>query len=82
MKISFASITGIMLFAGCLGYIKGTQMSEGERLYRSRCSACHMLIKRSALSKEGWEIAVKRYGAKLKEREKELIIEYLTEVEK
>lgn len=82
MKIFHTSILGTILLASCTGYIKGDQMAEGERLYRSRCSACHMLIEKSALSREGWEIAVKRYGAKLKEDERNQIIEYLTEEKK
>lgn len=65
------------LLLGCSGYMKGAKISEGERLYRSRCSACHMLISRDALSGEGWELAVKRYGAKLKDEEKKKILDYL-----
>jgi hypothetical protein len=72
-------LTIIPLLAGCSGYIRGTELSEGERLYRSRCSACHMLIEKDALSRDGWELAVKRYGEKLKEEEKKKILEYLTE---
>jgi len=65
------------LLVGCSEYIRRNEMSGGEILYRSRCSACHMLIKREALSKDGWRIAVERYGKNLKEEEKEAILEYL-----
>lgn len=79
MKFILLILTITPLLAGCSEYIRGTDMSEGERLYRSRCSACHMLIKKDALSKDGWELAVKRYGGKLSEEDKRKIIEYLTE---
>jgi len=81
MKITGVILAIYTLLAGCSGYIRGTELSEGEKLYRSRCSACHMLIEKNALSKDGWELAVKRYGSKLSEEQKRKIVEYLTQSE-
>lgn len=59
------------LVAGCV------TLSQGERLYRSRCSACHMLIPPREYSQEGWRYAVDRYGKHLTASEKEEVLEYL-----
>lgn len=79
MKLIFYIMTLTPLLLRCTGYIRDTELSEGEKLYRSRCSACHMLIEKNELSKDGWELAVKRYGDKLKEEDKRKILEYLTQ---
>ncbi len=78
MKLILFILTINTLLPGCSKYIRGTGLSEGEKLYRSRCSACHILIDKDALSRDGWELALRRYGGKLTEDEKRKIIKYLT----
>lgn len=58
---------------------KKKPLSESERLYRSKCASCHRLLPPKKYSDEKWEEYVIKYGKKLKEEEKQRILEYLKE---
>ncbi|HEY4717041.1 MAG TPA: cytochrome c [bacterium] len=85
MKAPFLQAKYLLIVLGplclaCSSLIKSTdKISDGERLYRSKCSACHMLIERERLSKEGWKAAVEKYGAKLTEEDRSKILQHLTQ---
>ncbi len=56
--------------------------SEGERFLEQRCSACHSASKVKKVKKTGaeWEKTVTRMigkGAKLSEKEKRILVDYL-----
>lgn len=52
-------------------------LTEGERLYRSKCASCHRLLPPKKYSDEKWEEYVIKYGKKIKEEERQKILEYL-----
>ncbi len=51
----------------------------GERLYRSKCSACHRAYPPSSRDRERWAAMLSRMAprAKLSEQERALVLEYL-----
>jgi len=54
-------------------------MSDGEILYRGKCSSCHNLIEPSRFDNEKWHLYVKRYGRKMTIQERQFLLNYLTE---
>ena len=65
-----------MLVYGC--HNMATEMSDGEILYRAKCSSCHNIIAPSRYDKEKWHLYIDKYGQKMTDGEKELLLEYLT----
>lgn len=57
--------------------VEKSPLKESERLYRSKCASCHRLLPPKKYSDEKWEEYVIKYGKKLKEEEREKILEYL-----
>ncbi len=57
-------------------------MSNGERLFRANCNACHVLPNPSRHSDEAWPALVGRYGqiAKLDSLKRAEIVAYLQAV--
>ncbi|MEW6456124.1 MAG: hypothetical protein AB1410_05335 [Acidobacteriota bacterium] len=66
----------ILLFS-CASVVPKTRMSEGEKLYRSKCTVCHNLVPPSKFSFEKWNEYIEKYGKELNQLEKEFIINYL-----
>lgn len=72
----------VALAAGCsrMG-LQGRQMTEGERLFRANCRACHVLPKPEAFSDEAWPEFVSSHagGSSIPEHTKALISQYLVD---
>lgn len=56
---------------------KSSRFKEGDRLYRSKCTSCHRLLPPEDYPMEQWQEYVEKYGKKIKEEEKNKILEYL-----
>ena len=72
----------ILATAGILILIHGcqsmaVQMSDGEKLYRSKCSSCHNIIEPKQHDEETWQKYVYEYGKKMTSEEKQLVLQYL-----
>lgn len=64
--------------SGCdSGQLHSTNMSPAEKLYRARCASCHRLRKPESQTDDEWVVYVDKYGKKLNENEKNLILQYL-----
>jgi cytochrome c5 len=53
------------------------QMSDGEMLYRAKCSSCHNIIEPNRYNNETWQKYVDEYGKKMTIEEKQLVLQYL-----
>ena len=58
---------------------RSAPMSEGERLYRSNCRACHTLRNPTSYTDEQWPPLVQRYGGRihLTPESQQKIVDYL-----
>lgn len=52
-------------------------MSDGEKLYRSKCSSCHNIIEPNRHDGETWRKYVEEYGKNMTAKEKLLVMRYL-----
>ncbi|MBW8001631.1 MAG: cytochrome c [Planctomycetes bacterium] len=78
MVIRFLFLAFVLVFVTIVGCQSvGVAMSDGERLYRAKCSSCHNIIAASEYDKLTWEKYTDKYGKKLKREEKELMLGYL-----
>jgi hypothetical protein len=69
---------------GLLALVYGCQniaveMSRGEMLYNAKCSSCHNLIEPSRHDKKTWDIYVDKYGRKMTDQEKRVVLQYLVD---
>jgi len=55
------------------------EMSEGQILYRAKCSSCHNIIEPSRHDKETWDIYVDKYAQKITAEEKRSLLQYLAD---
>lgn len=78
-KITYVLISMMLLMfiVSCTSVSVKDRMSEGERLYRSKCTVCHNLIPPSKFPFEKWNEYVEKYGKGLTLQEKESIKNYL-----
>lgn len=53
------------------------EMSPGEMLYRAKCSSCHNVIAASRYDREEWRLYIDKYGKKMTDEEKRIVLEYL-----
>lgn len=73
------------LFVSLLVFLTGwaclptREMSEGELLYRSKCSVCHIPLKPESRPCGVWEKYVERYAPTLSPEEREKMLRYLTD---
>ena len=68
-----------MIFVyGCVKIAK--PMSDGQVLYRAKCSSCHNIIAPSRYDKEDWQLYLDKYGKKMTDEEKRAVLEYLVGV--
>ncbi len=61
-------LMGSICLLGCAAsntYRAGEVMSEGERLYRANCRACHSLRDPASHTDAEWPGLVRRYGGKI-----------------
>lgn len=65
--------------SGCAALERAESLPRGERLYRSRCTTCHVPIPRGEYDRAGWQLALQRYGRDLGPEETRAILEYLAE---
>jgi len=65
------------LIDGCRSMM--VEMSEGEKLYRSKCSSCHNIIEPNRHDEETWHKYVEEYGRKMTVDEKRLVLQYLVD---
>ncbi len=73
----FGTIGLFMLVYGCGNM--AVEMSEGEILYRAKCSSCHNIIAPGHHDKEKWRIYIDKYGQKMTSEEKQTVLQYLLE---
>lgn len=83
------TITILILLSSCSGSSSNaptpTPVRDGAVLLQTRCTECHNLrrVEGESLSAAGWEQVVDDMiieGASLQEIEKEILVEYLSEV--
>jgi len=57
----------VVIVSGCAATApqQGSEMTEGERLYRANCASCHALRKPANYTDEAWQSYVAKYGEKL-----------------
>jgi len=70
-----AAITLSTSIHGCQSL--AIQMSDGEKLYRAKCSSCHNIIAPSLHDEETWHKYVEEYGKRMTIKEKQLVLQYL-----
>ena len=71
---------------GLLAFIYGCrtisrEMSPDEMLYRAKCSSCHNVIAASRYDREEWRLYIDKYGKKMTDDEKRMVLEYLAKSE-
>jgi cytochrome c5 len=71
--IGMASL--FVLVYGCQNM--AVQMSDGEKLYRAKCSSCHRVIAPGDHEEEEWRLYVEKYGKKMTDEEKRIVLGYL-----
>jgi len=69
-------LMALPLFYSCQDDAKN--FSNSEKLYSSKCSSCHNLIEPSRFDKETWHLHIERYGQKMTDEEKRVLLGYLT----
>ena len=72
----------LLIVGGCAGKRlppPGQPMSEGERLYRANCRACHTLRNPASYTDEQWPPLVHRYAGRinLPPETQQKIVDYL-----
>jgi hypothetical protein len=65
----------LALIYGCRAISR--EMSPGEMLYRAKCSSCHNVIAASRYNREEWCLYIDKYGKKMVDDEKSMVLEYL-----
>ena len=75
----FGVVCLLIFVYGCAKMAK--PMSDGEALYRSKCSSCHNTIPPSRYDKEDWRGYIDKYGRKMTDEEKRAVLEYLADTE-
>ncbi len=73
----FVSVGLFMLVYGCHNMV--TEMSDSEILYRAKCSSCHNIIAPASFGKEKWHLYIDKYGQKMTDEEKRMVLQYLTD---
>ena len=73
LLLVFVAIGLFMLINGCRSMMM--EMSDGEKLYRSKCSSCHNIIEPNLHDKETWQKYVEEYGKKMTIDEKRLVLQ-------
>lgn len=87
-RSKIGSIAGLLLLVGAVtlalsvsrcGPRKSQLMTEGERLYRSKCRGCHHVIAPEKYNDNEWVMNIEWMGplTGLETKEAELILEYL-----
>ena len=75
----FGAFCLLIFVYGCAKLAK--PMSDGQVLYRSKCSSCHNIIAPSSYGREDWRRYIDKYGRKMTDEEKRAVLEYLVGVE-
>ncbi len=75
LLLLFGAIGLFTSIHGCRSMV--VQMSDGEKLYRSKCSSCHNIIEPGRHNNETWKKYVDEYGEKMTIEEKQLVLQYL-----
>ena len=75
LLLLFGAIVLFTSIHGCLSM--AVQMSDGEKLYRAKCSSCHNIIEPGRHNNETWQKYVDEYGRKMTIEEKQLVLQYL-----
>ena len=73
----FVVIGLIILVDGCNDMV--AEMSDGEMLYRSKCSSCHNIIAPGRYDEEKWRLHMDEYGQKMTDEEKRTVLQYLAD---
>ncbi|GAC1547054.1 MAG: hypothetical protein NVS2B9_14110 [Myxococcales bacterium] len=83
MKRTLAALAvfGPVAFLGCGGGRPRGPVSDGERVYRSKCAACHRLYEPGERTRDQWESALAKMErlkkVRLTPEEEDLILGYL-----
>ena len=71
----FGAIGLFALVYGC--HDMAVKMSSAEMLYRAKCSSCHNIIAPGSYDKEKWRLHIDKYGQKMTDEEKRVVLQYL-----
>jgi hypothetical protein len=72
-------VTCALFFGGCLPE-EQKQFSEGEKLYRAKCTSCHRLLPIEDYPLEKFEEYIGKYGKEMTDEEKEFLLEMIKKV--
>ncbi len=64
-----------MLVYGCQNM--AVKMSDGEMLYKAKCSSCHNIIAPSRFNRDIWLRYIEKFGGKMTDEEKLVVLRYL-----
>jgi hypothetical protein len=53
------------------------EMSDGEKLYRAKCSSCHKIIAPSRFNRDIWLRYIEKFGGKMTDEERLVVLQYL-----
>ena len=68
----------VMLFLHSCNNISN-EIAYEEIMYRRKCSSCHNLIEPDRFDKNKWSVYIDKYGKKMTDEEKRLVLLYLTQ---
>lgn len=74
--VAAVMVLALTLFYGCVSVTR--DISDGERLYRAKCSSCHRLIGPEEHEASAWPHYVNDHGPGLTGAEKRRILDFLT----
>jgi hypothetical protein len=72
---SFVAVGLLILMHGCDNM--SAEVSNGETLYRAKCSSCHNIIIPTHHNKEKWHRYIDKYGQEMTTEEKQVVLQYL-----
>ena len=77
--VLFILLVSVAVYMLRCGPRKSQLMSEGERLYRSKCRACHHIVEPTRYNDKEWVMQLEWMGPRtgLDENQARLILEYL-----
>jgi hypothetical protein len=76
LLLLFGAVGLFISIHGCQSM--AVQMSDGEKMYRTKCSSCHNIIEPGRHDRRTWGKYVDGYGRKMTIEEKRLVLQYLT----
>jgi hypothetical protein len=75
----YVIVISAFFIAGCLPE-EQKQLSEGEKLYRAKCTSCHRLLPIEDYPLEKFQEYIGKYGKEMTDEEKEILLETIKKV--